>query len=110
MAKRLAKRTKPKVDVTLKEGKSEETSVKGTPQELEDQVAFTTIPKGKKLIGLSKGVTINLGDFQSARINCIVMSLVDEDRSSVQNELIELSSRSEERRVGKECRSRWSPY
>ena len=25
-------------------------------------------------------------------------------------ELIELFSRSEERRVGKECRSRWSPY
>ena len=24
--------------------------------------------------------------------------------------LIDISSRSEERRVGKECRSRWSPY
>ena len=25
-------------------------------------------------------------------------------------ELLELAGRSEERRVGKECRSRWSPY
>ena len=27
-----------------------------------------------------------------------------------ENEQVVLSSRSEERRVGKECRSRWSPY
>src|ERR1051325_9080702 len=30
--------------------------------------------------------------------------------SSVVKSLVILSSRSEERRVGKECRSRWSPY
>ena len=35
-----------------------------------------------------------------------------EDRESLQRELEALrrESRSEERRVGKECRSRWSPY
>ena len=27
-----------------------------------------------------------------------------------QNEIEEVTNRSEERRVGKECRSRWSPY
>ena len=31
-------------------------------------------------------------------------------RSNVSNSLKELQLRSEERRVGKECRSRWSPY
>ena len=38
--------------------------------------------------------------------------MVDEyqDTSSLQFELINKRSRSEERRVGKECRSRWSPY
>src|SRR5688572_13038098 len=32
------------------------------------------------------------------------------ERERVQHRLQDLSARSEERRVGKECRSRWSPY
>ena len=36
--------------------------------------------------------------------------LNEEERSRVIQSLIELKNRSEERRVGKECRSRWSPY
>ena len=32
------------------------------------------------------------------------------DFKGVKSDLSELSLRSEERRVGKECRSRWSPY
>ena len=36
---------------------------------------------------------------------------LDELENVLKNvELIKISSRSEERRVGKECRSRWSPY
>src|SRR2546425_7454260 len=35
---------------------------------------------------------------------------LDEVLRRIQNELFDLGSRSEERRVGKECRSRWSPY
>ena len=31
-------------------------------------------------------------------------------RLTVQQELVTTPNRSEERRVGKECRSRWSPY
>ena len=31
-------------------------------------------------------------------------------RGQANTDLIQLTSRSEERRVGKECRSRWSPY
>src|SRR5256884_6780760 len=31
-------------------------------------------------------------------------------RKSIRREYISISTRSEERRVGKECRSRWSPY
>ena len=39
-------------------------------------------------------------------------SYVNEHRKSVHehNERLEFLCRSEERRVGKECRSRWSPY
>ena len=41
-------------------------------------------------------------DFESAAENILFFFHIDPDRS--------LSQRSEERRVGKECRSRWSPY
>src|SRR5256885_10933284 len=34
----------------------------------------------------------------------------DVSRQGVQRDLLPLVERSEERRVGKECRSRWSPY
>ena len=33
-----------------------------------------------------------------------------EDRSSSRLMVLDRQTRSEERRVGKECRSRWSPY
>src|SRR6266516_8101461 len=33
-----------------------------------------------------------------------------EDKQLMKQEILELRRRSEERRVGKECRSRWSPY
>ena len=40
-----------------------------------------------------------------------VLGLVETDRGPIgDTELVFLSQRSEERRVGKECRSRWSPY
>ena len=34
----------------------------------------------------------------------------DDAQNDIRNKLFTLESRSEERRVGKECRSRWSPY
>src|SRR5690554_7159395 len=37
-------------------------------------------------------------------------SIVERDKKGVNTNLILLLLRSEERRVGKECRSRWSPY
>ena len=39
----------------------------------------------------------------------IVANSVDEALAG-RNDSIEVTTRSEERRVGKECRSRWSPY
>ena len=38
----------------------------------------------------------------------VVDNLVNSSRESLQR--VEQTTRSEERRVGKECRSRWSPY
>ena len=50
----------------------------------------------KRLIDIARS---NLTDFRSAFVR-------DEDRE----QQIAAAFRSEERRVGKECRSRWSPY
>ena len=36
--------------------------------------------------------------------------LVIEDEHAISNFICRALARSEERRVGKECRSRWSPY
>ena len=38
------------------------------------------------------------------------LSLIDEDYGQLEMGAEEDQYRSEERRVGKECRSRWSPY
>src|SRR2546430_12178535 len=39
-----------------------------------------------------------------------VQSIVNETRENIRTQLHDVRERSEERRVGKECRSRWSPY
>ena len=51
-----------------------------------------------------------LGDFRDPRaVGPLVEALHDEDRA-VREAATTALRRSEERRVGKECRSRWSPY
>ena len=47
------------------------------------------------------------------RTLCVVENiddLVSFEQAGIYNELYHVAERSEERRVGKECRSRWSPY
>src|SRR2546425_7336621 len=45
-----------------------------------------------------------LNDYRTKKI------IVDRERAPIVREAFERYARSEERRVGKECRSRWSPY
>ena len=47
---------------------------------------------------------------QSAVMACLAIVQQDEGYVSLQREREIAEYRSEERRVGKECRSRWSPY
>src|SRR2546422_11498795 len=49
------------------------------------------------------------GEGQAVRVPREVLLQLDERRSGLEVGL-DQPSRSEERRVGKECRSRWSPY
>ena len=60
-----------------------------------------------------------MGQIKSSAISAgsAISELVGVDTSNAQNQQVEFSYttgiavlRSEERRVGKECRSRWSPY
>ena len=66
------------------------------------ELNFTDISHRLKEIRLSKGLTqeyvANIADVNTSHI------------SNIENNRVKVSLRSEERRVGKECRSRWSPY
>src|SRR3954462_3549156 len=58
---------------------------------------------------------LGLSADQSARIDAIFQAAISQLRPKkaeldTQEELLSQQIRSEERRVGKECRSRWSPY
>ena len=53
---------------------------------------------------LSRADLAKMLHLTKATVSTIVQELLDRQL------VIELGSRSEERRVGKECRSRWSPY
>ena len=54
-----------------------------------------------------KSAALNVG-FEAAEGD--VVFTMDADLQDSHEELPEMYKRSEERRVGKECRSRWSPY
>ena len=53
---------------------------------------------------LSENNLLNYEDFQQH------VSDVDASVKAAEQRIVQINSRSEERRVGKECRSRWSPY
>src|SRR2546430_3107991 len=60
---------------------------------------------GIKLLSNNNTISFQVGANDGETIGVTTMSL-----GSVVNSLVFQLSRSEERRVGKECRSRWSPY
>ena len=45
-----------------------------------------------------------------AKLQDIIRETVDNEDIEITNATVATDVRSEERRVGKECRSRWSPY
>ena len=48
-------------------------------------------PKGKALIGTSLGVTLNMGDYESARVDVFIQRHVDDDDESIKEGLAEIS-------------------
>lgn len=46
---------------------------------------------GQALVGLSKGVTLNLGSYQSARIDCWVSRVCNDSEKDIMDNLAEIS-------------------
>src|SRR5256886_7656578 len=59
---------------------------------------------------MDKAVDAVKREFSTVRTGKATTSLLDLVRVEAYGNLMPLNQRSEERRVGKECRSRWSPY
>ena len=83
----------------MKEGDSTEKLVESLVKELNCETVFTIPVFGG--IAVDEGVVVTWIIMAVLTILSIVF---------VRNLSIEKPGRSEERRVGKECRSRWSPY
>src|SRR2546421_10015019 len=69
---------------------------------IRNRIFFQDVEELTKVIQLIKDVLTSLEYKSTTLCNCFIQL--------VKLAIIIKSSRSEERRVGKECRSRWSPY
>ena len=65
-------------------------------------------PKADEVVFEVKSAAINFNDIWGMRGNPVPVPLPHVSGSDAAGDVIAV--RSEERRVGKECRSRWSPY
>ena len=63
---------------------------KGVVQENENN-PINTIQEGKAIVGLSKGLTINLQNYESARVNCWISKVTNDDEVSVMDTLVQIS-------------------
>ena len=63
---------------------------KGAVQENENN-PINTIQEGKAIVGLSKGLTINLQNYESARINCWISKVTNDDEISIMDTLVQIS-------------------
>lgn len=58
---------------------------------VEDLDPVNPIPDNKVVVGQSKGYTINLGGYESARINCWISKHTNDDEVSIMNTMAEIS-------------------
>src|SRR3712207_1736967 len=65
-------------------------------------------PKGGS--GKTTAAILLAGEFANAGLKTLIIDADPQASASIWKRNSEAAGRSEERRVGKECRSRWSPY
>lgn len=55
-----------------------------------------TITTGERLVGMNKGYTINLGNYESAKIDCWMTRVVPDTDEDAMDALVEISDQIEE--------------
>lgn len=84
-------------------GKKEITMEKGNMAEVNDRtLPQSMLPLNKSLVGISKGLTLNLGSYQSARIDCWMLDMCDSDDKAKMDKLAEMSQMLDEQ-IEYEC-------
>lgn len=63
---------------------------KGIEQE-NDNNPIGTLPEGKAIVGLSKGLTVNLGNYESARVSCWISRVVNDNETEIMDNLVQIS-------------------
>lgn len=83
-----------KVSVTKekrnRDGSKDVTQVKGQDMPNEDN-PISTLKAGTALVGCSKGYTINLGGYESARIQCWITKTSKDDETSIMQTFSDIS-------------------
>ena len=74
---------------TIKKKVEEKVTV-GVP-EIKTTKASSTVVKGEVRVGLSKGATISMGNYQSARIDVWLERIVEDNEHSINKALMEIS-------------------
>ena len=64
------------------------------------------------ITGATSGIGLSMAKVFAQRGNTLIITASDQQRLNITKRALQKAYhvRSEERRVGKECRSRWSPY
>lgn len=96
--KRIVKTTKsPKKSVSVKNGgiETREVDVTTNPN-IEDGISPRSklgkaTPEGKAVVGLSLGVTLNMGDFESARVDVFIQRHVSDTDDDIEEGLAAIS-------------------
>lgn len=79
------------VEKRYPDGEKEIIYEKGTKVENED-TPIAILKEGRAMAGLSKGMTINLGNYESARINCWITRTCKDDDKAIMDNLAEISN------------------
>ena len=85
-----------KSHVLITKGKGDNKEIikeKGTLLETLDKTQpMNSLEAGKAIVGLAKGITKNLGNFESARIDCWMVKTCDDDEKNCMDTLAEISN------------------
>ena len=103
----------PRIAITIKIGtRTPATPLGDTKMELAKKIVNNppeAIRRAKRLLRLSQNINLNTA-LEMAASQQSLLQMTNDHKEAIQALIERRKQRSEERRVGKECRSRWSPY